>query len=88
MRNREDNTNNKIKFEILRSILYRLINDFNNERKIINSLSVNFKELLKNKETNPFEVIFSLFPPNLLTSEGFHYEKINLLSMILSLSKY
>ena len=75
MRNREDNTNNKIKFEILRSILYRLINDFNNERKIINSLSVNFKELLKNKETNPFEVVFSLFPPNLLTSESFHYEK-------------
>ncbi|MCP6718680.1 MAG: hypothetical protein KJI71_00425 [Patescibacteria group bacterium] len=75
MRNREDNTNNKIKFEILRSILYRLVNDFNNERKIINSLNVNFKELLKNKETNPFEVVFSLFPPNLLTSEGFHYAK-------------
>jgi len=75
MQNKEDNSNNKIKLGILRSILYRFINDFNNERKIINSLNVNFKELLKNKETNPYEGIFSLFPPSLLTSEGFHYEK-------------
>lgn len=78
MRNKEDNTKDKAKFAILRSILYRLHYDFTREREIINSLSINLKDLIKSNETNPLEVIFTLMPPNILTSEGFHFGKNNL----------
>lgn len=69
--------NFKIKFAVLRSMLYRMIYDFQNELKIFIDLKYDVKKILKGKEVNPYEIIFAMTPPNLMASEGFHFNNQN-----------
>ncbi|MBN1214478.1 MAG: tetratricopeptide repeat protein [Candidatus Lokiarchaeota archaeon] len=66
----------KIQYKILtiKSILYRLNKNFRKEREILNRIQLEPKQLMKSKDTNPFEIVFSLFPPRLMISESFHYK--------------
>ncbi|MHA1252913.1 MAG: tetratricopeptide repeat protein, partial [Candidatus Helarchaeota archaeon] len=67
--------NQKIKFKVLMSILYRLLNDFDNERKILINLNINIEKLIKNEEINIFEVMNLLLPAHMLVSEKFHFNR-------------
>lgn len=69
-----EDINVKHKIQIIKSITYRMNKKFNKEREILDEIDINPKQLIKDNDTNPFEIHFSLFPPNLIASESFHYE--------------
>ncbi len=67
----------KVKINTILSILYRKKCDFIKEKQILDQYDLAIRSFLKQKDTNFFEVFFSLIPYKLLASEDFHFQQKN-----------
>lgn len=66
----------KLKFKILKSVLFRMKEDFEKEHEILDDLNKEIKDIRENEELNPLELMHYICPPHLMFSEDFNPERM------------